>query len=701
MSLRRGLSANCFVPAFFAIAACASFSQTPELHPDNQAAVPQSMRYSGAAQNRAGDTVEAVFRIYASQEGGEPLWSETQRVTVGRDGGYTVLLGAGTGGGLPQSVFADGQARWLAVSMERGPDEPRVLLASVPYAMKAGDAETLAGVAAAEFVTQAQLQKNLADAAGQQGGVRGGAASGLAAKPHPTASPTGSGTAGAIPLWTGASTLGNSMLAQSAGQVSSTGSFSAKSSTVVAAIAGTNSATTKGGAGVSGTATAKSGVVYGVTGATASTTNTSAGVNGIASAATGKVYGVLGTSASSTGTGVFGQATAATGNTTGVFGFTASSGGNGVYGQAYSSTGNGTGVFGQSNSPAGVGVFGLEDATTGTAIGVYGTSSSPAGTGIFGDAIAKSGEATGVTGETSSADGYGVNAFNNATTGGFGLHGYTSATSGVGAGVIGATPATTTGENYGVLGTSGDVGAGGLGAKVGTLGVNGTCPTDICTLSKGTAGQLATATGGILLQGLAGKAGTALTPTFPALTQVFAIDAAGNASFAGNLKVGGKITKGSGSFMIDHPLDPEHKYLSHSFVESPDMMNVYNGNITTDRHGVATVVLPDYFEALNRDFRYQLTVIGQFAQAIVGTKISGNRFTIRTSRPKVEVSWQVTGIRQDAYANANRIPVEEDKPASEQGYYLHPEAFGQPASKSIAAAGDLRRAPNAGEPGSR
>ena len=130
-----------------------------------------------------------------------------------------------------------------------------------------------------------------------------------------------------------------------------------------------------------------------------------------------------------------------------------------------------------------------------------------------------------------------------------------------------------------------------------------------------------------------------------------------------------------GSFRIDHPLDPANKYLYHSFVESPDMMNVYNGNVTTDRHGVATVVLPDYFEALNREFRYQLTVIGQFAQAIVLREIARNRFTIKTNKPSVKVSWQVTGIRQDAYANAHRIQVEEEKTGSERGTYLHPELF--------------------------
>jgi hypothetical protein len=113
------------------------------------------------------------------------------------------------------------------------------------------------------------------------------------------------------------------------------------------------------------------------------------------------------------------------------------------------------------------------------------------------------------------------------------------------------------------------------------------------------------------------------------------------------------------------------------------MMNIYNGAVTTDANGEATVTLPDYFEALNRDFRYQLTVIGQFAQAIVENEISGNSFTIKTDRPGVKVSWQVTGIRQDAYANKHRIPVEELKSERERGYYLHPQVFNQPEEKSV------------------
>jgi hypothetical protein len=153
--------------------------------------------------------------------------------------------------------------------------------------------------------------------------------------------------------------------------------------------------------------------------------------------------------------------------------------------------------------------------------------------------------------------------------------------------------------------------------------------------------------------------------------------------FQGDVDVGGNLSKTSGSFKIDHPLDPANKYLYHSFVESPDMMNIYNGNVTTDASGEATITLPDWFEALNRDFRYQLTVIGQFAQAIVSSKLKGNRFTIRTSAPAIEVSWQITGIRQDAWANAHRIPVEQDKPERERGYYLHPSLFNQPEEKGV------------------
>ena len=143
------------------------------------------------------------------------------------------------------------------------------------------------------------------------------------------------------------------------------------------------------------------------------------------------------------------------------------------------------------------------------------------------------------------------------------------------------------------------------------------------------------------------------------------------------------ISKQSGTFKIDHPLDPENKYLCHSFVESPDMKNIYDGTIVTDDQGLAIVYLPSYFEALNTDFRYQLTCIGSFANAIILEKIKDNAFTIKTDKPNIEVSWQVTGIRKDAYARDHRIDVEPEKDDFERGTYLYPEGFGQPVSKSL------------------
>jgi hypothetical protein len=146
--------------------------------------------------------------------------------------------------------------------------------------------------------------------------------------------------------------------------------------------------------------------------------------------------------------------------------------------------------------------------------------------------------------------------------------------------------------------------------------------------------------------------------------------------FAGDLKVTGEIVPGKAGFMVDHPLDPANRYLRHSSVESPDMKNVYDGVVTLDGRGEATVQLPDYFQALNGEFRYQLTAIGAPGPNLyVADKISDNHFRIAGGQPGMEVSWQVTGIRKDAFAEVDRIQVEIDKPVYEQGKYLHPEAY--------------------------
>jgi len=226
------------------------------------------------------------------------------------------------------------------------------------------------------------------------------------------------------------------------------------------------------------------------------------------------------------------------------------------------------------------------------------------------------------------------------------------------------------GTGRGVLGSS-DTGAGVIGIVQGdlgfifTAGVSGSATTEIGVVGQSTSGPGVSAfsdTGnGMEATSTSGKAG----------------------KFNGDVEVTGNLSKGGGSFKIDHPLDPENKYLFHSFVESPDMMNIYNGNVTTDENGRAVVTLPDYFEALNRDFRYQLTAIGQFAQAIVADEIADHHFIIVTSVPNVKVSWQVTGVRRDAWAEKHRIKAEAEKPEQERGYYLHPEAYGKSEEKGI------------------
>jgi hypothetical protein len=168
--------------------------------------------------------------------------------------------------------------------------------------------------------------------------------------------------------------------------------------------------------------------------------------------------------------------------------------------------------------------------------------------------------------------------------------------------------------------------------------------------------------------------------TGPVRVEMLALDLTGPSQPAGialipdptnpQVFVNGQLSKLGGSFKIDHPLDPDNKYLYHSFVESPDMMNVYNGNVTTDENGYAVVQMPSYFDALNKDFRYQLTVIGTFAQAIVSQEMIDNQFVIRTDQPNIKVSWQVTGVRDDEYARERRIKVEVEKEEGMKGKRL-------------------------------
>jgi hypothetical protein len=136
------------------------------------------------------------------------------------------------------------------------------------------------------------------------------------------------------------------------------------------------------------------------------------------------------------------------------------------------------------------------------------------------------------------------------------------------------------------------------------------------------------------------------------------------------------------AFRIDHPLDPANKVLMHACVESNERKLVYDGIVTTDASGEATVELPGYFGALNTELRYQLTPIGE-ARAWVSAEVTRNRFSLRTDQPYTKVCWQVTGVRQDAYAKAHPLIVEAPKTGEEQGKYLNPVEHGQPESDGV------------------
>jgi hypothetical protein len=313
----------------------------------------------------------------------------------------------------------------------------------------------------------------------------------------------------------------------------------------------------------------------------------------------------------------------------GAYGVDIESGNFGELGTAYQ------GVFGSSESHTGV------EGWAKTGVGVVGVSAQSGNSGELGSSV------NGAYGTHAGSNNYGV--LGGESVGASGVHGSTLNFGNLGQASYGVYGKHVPSGNYGYLGAA-EFGAFGANADATIYGY-------LNNNDNGVGGRNGANWGRIGTPSYAGQ-------------------------FNGPVYVSGMLTKAGGGFRIDHPLDPENKVLNHSFVESPDMMSIYNGNVTTGADGRAVVELPEWFEELNRDFRYQVTVIGLFAQAIIEQEIENSRFTIRTNLANVKVSWQVTGIRQDAWANAHRIPVEEEKPEAERGRYLHPELFGQTAEAS-------------------
>ncbi len=154
--------------------------------------------------------------------------------------------------------------------------------------------------------------------------------------------------------------------------------------------------------------------------------------------------------------------------------------------------------------------------------------------------------------------------------------------------------------------------------------------------------------------------------------------------FTGRVNITGDLTVGgTKNFRIDHPADPQNKYLQHFCSESNVPLNMYTGNATTGPDGVADIELPEYFTLINKDFRYQLTPVGQFAQVIVLREIEGNHFKIKSDLPGVKVSWMVIAERNDPYMQQHPPQDVLDKPNGEKGKYTLPELYNQPKEMGV------------------
>jgi hypothetical protein len=819
---------------------CSRFGQAQQtVAASANVVVPTLVSFSGVLTGSNGRPLTNItgvtFSLYAEQEGGAPLWLETQNVQPDKNGNYSVMLGSSTSQGLPSSLFATGQARWLEVQAQGREPQPRVMLLSVPYALKAGDAQTLNGQPASSFM--------LAPAPGKAGATPNSQASTI----------TGSGTADYLPVFTGTTTIGNSKVYQNAsgdigigttspaatldvkgkGDVRDTLTLFPKSTDPTLSVNGTafqvsnkglvtfvsgqtfpgaGTVTSVGtGLGLKGgpittsgtltidttvvpqlntansftgnqavngsvTATSFSGNGAGLTNVTAANSNelgglaasafaqlaaantfttnqtingtveaTAAGnaVSGAATGTTGDTIGVLGTSAGSTGSGVYGIANNTAGTGAGVTGTTSSPSGYGVEGANTASSGLAAGVYGSSLSGAGVvgtgPVVGVEG--TGTDYGVFGGTSS--GFGVWGVTTSTTGGASGVVGVAQSPAGYGVYATNGATTGdAVGV--WATTLSPTGYGIVGKSPdvgiygaaggSSKEGSGYGYAGLWGDTGD---EEGLGFAGVFGTADDDPAgaffnngidyptiyavndtTSTAGAEVFLASmpnllggaeaiigdpgcgeSSGNFALQlgqslGMSGCTnytllGQASGSTFLNANSGEAIylrvnnanvltASTGSVSITGNLSA-----TGTKNFKIDHPLDPANKYLYHAAIESSEVLNLYTGNTILDDSGEAVVQLPDWFEAINKDFRYQLTAIGAPGRDLyIAEEVSGGRFKIAGGKPGGKVSWQVTGVRNDAWERAHPMEVEADKGA-ERGHYLTPELYGAPETSRI------------------
>ncbi len=433
-------------------------------------------------------------------------------------------------------------------------------------------------------------------------------------------------------------------------------------------------------------------------------------VQGIAHSTAATNVGVSGESKSPSGIGVFALASATSGLNYGVHGMTNSQTGRGVYGHAPATFGLNYGVYGRTDSVLGVGIFGQGgpgsavtyggwfDGLGGTGVRAIGNAygvfaSSAGGPGVLSQGgtvgVSATGGSMGISALANTASGltYGGR-FESLSPDGRGVFGYASSASGVSFGIQGLSNSSQgyAGHFTGVGPDAVSITNTGTGRGATVVSASDTAIWGLTTSGfAGIDGRNASATGYALF----GRATSTSGANYGAIGQ------SDSAAGFGVYSIGNMGASGTKPFRIDHPFDPENKYLLHYAAESPMPQNFYSGNITTDAKGYAWVELPDYFAEINTNFKYQLTVVSRgkdFVQAMVSEEIQlppipkegvsvqpgiiSIGFQIRTSAPNTKVSWRVEADRNDLYVRNRPPKVEIDKEGRERGTYQHPELYG-------------------------
>jgi hypothetical protein len=697
--------------------------------------VPGLMNFSSTLRDTKGKPLPGVigvtFLLYKDQQGGSPLWMETQNVQPDKSGHYSVLLGSTTTAGLPQDVFVSGEARWLGVQVVGQEEQPRVLLAAVPYSLKAADAETIGGLPASAFVlANGSNGSAISTGTGSSPGTTPGNA------PPAHAAVTGKGVVNFVPMWDKATDIVDSLIFQKSLQIGintkapaatfdvngnsdirDTLTLFPKGTDSTLAISGTTFKIDNTGnvTFISGQTFPGTGTITGVTtasgsGLTGGGTTGTLNLSLLTSCSSGQTLGwngsawicqTAGGSGTVTSVGLSAPASDFTVSgspvtTSGTLGL------NWNVAPTSTATANSivkrdsNGSFNATDISAG----GILTAASSLAVGGNSYLGGYVGIGTHSPQALLNLDLNGSANSDTLLVGNSTKGMQLRDTGGA----VDLESLGVPLFVNYATGASTYLFNLVGIGTSNPQVE--LNLNQGDNANNDALL--IGNYNKGlqlrdTGGAVDLESWGVPLyvnnvtqqpEYLNASGGLVTIGYFPTacyselcVGQIPGGQNPPSAYFLGEVGVGGDFwAVGSKNFRIDHPLDPTNKYLLHAAIESSEVLNQYSGNTVLDGDGKSRVEFPAWFAAINDDFRYQLTAIGAPGPNLyVAEEMQGNSFTIAGGRPGMKVSWQVTARRNDAYMKAHPYVVEQDKPERERGYYTDPELYGAPKEQGIRA----------------